>query len=442
MDDEGTRIERSEGQTSVRVADGGETARSEGRRFSGLLGETGSRLQAIVENYGPGLLFAATIFGAGSTYILASSGAQFGYTLLFMLPLAGIVDLGMREMAGRLGTIDKPLMEYIYDTIGAIPSKALAVFIAFIMHFWAISNYAVAGAMIAYLTPLDNVYIGVILAAGVGIAFLELRVYERVELAIALMVGTIFGIYLVLMFDLNLPMQQVAAGLLPTLRSTDISYLALLIGILGTTVYYPNFFIQSSMQTEKGWTDMSKYRRDNVVGIVFVIILSISVMAVTAATLNPGPITLVGPGQPLSRVLGGYALTAFAIATLLAAFSSATGTLFGAGYLVPQAWGRETVFGDRAFRRVVEVLIVMSVCFIIPILEFTDMTPVRLGITMPAINGVIGLPITALALFYANEKFFDHPLWMRVGFGIVVGVMFVLALLTAQSLYGQIIGWL
>jgi manganese transport protein len=398
--------------------------------------------QQFVNAFGPGLLFAATIFGAGSTYILASSGAQFGYTLLFMLPLAGLTDLGMREMAGRLGTIDMPLMEYIRNTIGAGPSKALAVLIAFVMHFWAIANYAIAGAMIAYLTPIDNVYIGVILAAGIGLAIVESRVYERVELAIALIIGTIFGIYLVLMFDLSLPMQEVAAGLVPTLQSTDIGYLALLIGILGTTVYYPNFFIQSSMQSEKGWNTMSQYRRDNFLGIAFVVILSAAVMAVTAATLEPGPITLVGPGQPLGAVLGGYALTAFAVATLLAAFSSATGTLFGAGYLVPQAWGRETVFGDWAFRRVVEGLIIMSVCFIIPLLEFTAFTPVRLGITMPAINGVIGLPITALALFCANEKFFDHPLWMRVGFGIVVVIMFALALLTAQDLFSQIVVWL
>jgi manganese transport protein len=395
----------------------------------------------FVEAYGPGLLFAATIFGAGSTYILASSGAQFGFTLLWMLPLAGLTDLGMREMSGRLATIDKPLMEYIRNSIGAGPSKVLAVVIAFIMHFWAISNYAISGALLTWLTPLDNIYIGVILAAGIGITLLELRVYERIEFAIALMIGTIFGIYVVLFFDLSLPAQQVASGFIPTVRA-KFSYLTLLIGLLGTTVYYPNFFIQSSMQDSKGWTEMVQYRRDNFVGIVFVIILSAAVMTVTAATLEPGPITLVGPGQPLNRILGGYALFAFAIATLLATFSSATGTLFGAGYLVPQAWGRETVFGDWAFRRVVEVLIVMSVCFIIPILEFTDFTPVRLGITMPAINGVIGLPLTALALFFANEKFFDHPLWMRVGFAIVVGVMFLLAIITAQGLYSQIVAWL
>lgn len=398
-------------------------------------------LRKFLDLFGPGLLFAATIFGAGSTYILASSGAQYGYMLLWMLPLAGLIDLGMREMAGRLGAIDKPLMEYIRITIGAGPSKALAVVIAFIMHFWAISNYAIAGALLAWLTPLDNVYLGVIIAASAGLALLELQVYERIEFAIALMVGTVFGIYLVLLFDLNLPIQQIAAGVVPTIR-TKFSYLTLLIGILGTTVYYPNFFIQSSMQDSKGWTEMSEYRRDNIVGIVFIVLLSMAVMAVTAATLEPHTPTLVGPGQPLSKILGGYALTAFALATLLAAFSSGTGTIFGAGYLVPQAWRHETDFGDWGFRRVVEGLIVMAAVFDILLLEFTSFTPVRLGIIMPAINGVIGLPITALALYFANRKFFDHPLWLRVCFIIVVVVMFLLAILTAQGLYNQIVAWL
>ena len=397
--------------------------------------------QQFLRAFGPGLLFAATIFGAGSVYILSSSGAQFGFALLWTLPFALLTDLGMREMAGRLGAINQPLMEYIRDVIGAGPSKALSVLIAFIMHFWAISNYAVGGAALAWLTPLDNVYLGVIIVAGVGLALVELRAYDRVETAIAVLIGTVFGIYLILALGLNLPIDQVAAGFVPTLRS-DVGYLALVAGLLGTTVYYPNFFIQSSMQHSKGWTEMKEYRRDNIVGVTLVVVLSMAVLVVAAETLDPQTPTLVSPGRPLDNIMGSWALTAFALAVLLAAFSSATGTLFGAGYLVPQAWGRDTNFGDWAFRRVVEVLIVMAVGFIILLLEFTEMTPVRLGIVMPAINGVIGLPITALALYFANRRFFDHPLWMRVGFTIIVGLMLLLAVLTGQDLYGQILNWL
>lgn len=395
----------------------------------------------FIESYGLGLLFSANVFGAGSVYILSNTGANYGFALLWTLPLAMCVDMGMREMSGRLATIDKPLMEYIRNTIGARASKALSVLIAFIMHFWAISNYAVGGAALVWLTPLTNVYVGVVLVAGIGIAFLELQVYDRIETAITAIILTVFGIYLVLLMGLDLPLGRVAAGFVPVLN-TDVGYLATVVGLFGTTVYYPNFFIQSSIRPSKEWGEMARYRKDNFVGTAFVVFLSMAVIAVSAMVLDPGTPTLTSPGEPLQPILGSTAVTVFVLAVLLAAFSSGTGTLFGAGFLVPQAWGRETVFGDHAFRRVVQVLIAISVAFAILLLEFTDMTPVRLGIVMPAVNGLIGLPITAIALYFANRKFFDHPLWLRAGFAVIVGLMFVLALLTASDLASQITGWI
>ncbi len=399
------------------------------------------RSKDFVESYGLGLLFSANVFGAGSVYILSNTGAQFGFALLWTMPLALLVDMGMHEMSGRLATIDEPLMEYISDTIGSTAGKALSVFIAFIMHFWAISNFAVGGAALAWLTPLDNVYLGIVLTAGVGITLVEMRVYERVEAAIAAAILTVFTIYIVLVMGLDLPIGQVVSGLVPAVRA-DLGYLALIVGLFGTTVYYPNFFIQSSMRPSKGWTEMSYYRKDNFAGIAFVVLLSMAVIAVSAMTLDPHTPTLTSPAEPLTDAVGSWALPVFVGAVFLASFSSATGTLFGAGFMVPQAWGRRTTFGDRAFRRTVEVLVTMSVVFAILLLEFTAITPVQLGITMPAVNGLIGLPVTALALFLANRRFFDHPLWMRVGFALIVGLMFVLALLTAQGLYEQIVGWL
>jgi Mn2+/Fe2+ NRAMP family transporter len=388
------------------------------------------------------LLFSANVFGAGSVYILSNTGANFGFALLWTLPVALVVDMAMHEMSGRLATIDEPLMTYIREAIGAGPSKALSVVIAFIMHFWAISNYAVGGAALAWLTPLDNVYLGVIITAGIGIALMELRIYDRVEAAIAVIILTVFAIYIVLTLGLDLPIDRVAAGLVPTLQSTDVGYLAGVVALLGTTVYYPNFFIQSSIRPSKEWTEMAPYRKDNFVGIAFVVLLSGAVMAVSALVMEPGTPTLTSPGQPLEAILGPAALTVFVLAAFLASISSATGTLFGAGFMLPQAWGHTTVFGDHAFRRVVEALIVLSAVFAILLLEFTAMTPVRLGITMPAVNGLIGLPITALALFFANRKFFDHPRWLDAVFGVVTVLMFVFTFLTARSLYGQIIGWL
>lgn len=395
----------------------------------------------LVHDYGLGVLFAANVFGAGSVYILSNTGANFAFALLWIMPLAFIIDMGLHEMSGRLATIDEPLMFYIRDVVGATAGKAFAVTISFIMHFWAIGNYAVGGAALAWLTPLDNTYITIIIVAAIGFALVELRVYNRIEAAITVLILAVFGIYLVLTAGLELPAQEVARGFVPAL-SDDLGYMAAVIGLLGTTVYYPNFFVQSSIQSSKGWTEMKPYRRDNIVGVSFAILLSTAVIIVSAAVLAEGTPTLTSPGRPLTAALGEWALVVFVIAVFLAALTSGTGTLFGAGYIVPQAWGRNTIFADRAFRRVVEVLIVMSVVFAILLMEFTAMTPVRLGIIMPAVNGIIGLPLTTLALYYANKRFFDHPLWLRIFLGALVVLMFVLSALTAQDLTAQIISWL
>lgn len=44
------------------------------------------RTKRFEEAYGMGMLFAANVFGAGSVYILSTTGAQFGYLLLWTMP--------------------------------------------------------------------------------------------------------------------------------------------------------------------------------------------------------------------------------------------------------------------------------------------------------------------------------------------------------------------
>lgn len=400
-----------------------------------------AQTKQFVNRYGLGLLFAANIFGAGSVYILSEAGTSFGFSLLWVLPLTLLAGLAMHEMSARLAAADRPLMVYIRGCIGESAAKALAIFLAFIMHFWSIANYALAGAAFVYLTPLSNLYIGTILMAALGLGLVELRLYNRIEGIVAALVLAIFGSYLVILLGLDLPLGAVATGFVPSLVS-EFGYLTMIIALLGTTVYYPNFFIQTSMSGTKDWDVVWKYRRDHTLGLVAVIALSIAVMAVAAMTIPSGELTLTAPGEPLAETIGPWALDVFVIAAGAASFTSATGTLFGAGFMIPQAYGHKTNFGDYQFRRVVNSLIVLSVLLALPILAFTDFTPVTLAITMPAINGVIGLPITAIALYGAVTRYFDPSRLERAAFLAVVCVLFVGSALTAQDLVGTIAGYL
>jgi manganese transport protein len=49
---------------------------------------------------------------------------------------------------------------------------------------------------------------------------------------------------------------------------------------------------------------------------------------------------------------------------------------------------------------------------------------------------------TTLALFFANQRFFDHPRWLDAIFGVITLLMFVFTFLTARDRYRQIVGWL
>ncbi|QLD89044.1 divalent metal cation transporter [Natronomonas salina] len=398
------------------------------------------RLQHVLESYGMGLLFAANIFGAGSIYILTSTGANFGFSLLWVLPASLLVGLAVHEMSIRMAVRDQPLMAFIRDGIGDRPAKGFALFIAFIMHFWSVANYALAGAALAYLTPLDNVLIWTVLAGAAGLALVELKVYHRIETVIAILVLAVFGSYLLLFFGVEVPVAAAAGGLVPTMN-TDVGYLTMIIALVGTTIYYPNFFIQTSMYGDKPFETLGRYRRDHTFGLLAAILMSAAVLIIAAITVPTGESSLIDPARPLVAHAGQWALPVFVIAAGAASFSSATGTLFGAGFMVPQAFGLDTSFGDRPFRLVVEVLIALSVVLAVPILAFTDFTPVRLALLMPAVNGVVGLPATVVALYLATHEHYELSWFEDFSFVTAVALMIVAALVTTQSLGSTIVQW-
>ncbi|QLG48002.1 NRAMP family divalent metal transporter [Natrinema halophilum] len=401
----------------------------------------GEAIHGLLYDYGLGVLFAANVFGAGSVYILADTGANYAFSLLWVLPLAFLVDIALHDMSARLAVADEPLADYIVDAL-PIGGSMLLIGISLMSGLWAVSNYAVAGAALAWLVPgIDNVLVGIVLAAGIGIAIVQMKVYDRIEAAIAAMVFAVFSSYGLLLLGLDVPWQSVAAGLQPLLE-TEIGYLTAIIALLGTTVYWPNFFIQSSIRPTKEWTDIWEYRRDNAAGIATTLVIGSFVMIVSAVTLSAGAMTLTTPGEPLAGILGDYALVVFIFAAFLASISSATGTLFGAGFMVPQALGRDTVFGDTAFRRTVVALIVLAAVTALPMLTYTGFGPVEMAIVMPAVNGAIGLPVTVFALIGAVNKFHDVEWYENVAFIAAGTVLLVGSLLTVQSLYETIVALL
>lgn len=88
------------------------------------------KAKRTVHQYRLGLLFAANIFGAGSVYVLTNAGVNFGFGLLWVLPLALLVGLFMHEMSARLAAANQPLMSSIRSVIGPTAAKSFALALA------------------------------------------------------------------------------------------------------------------------------------------------------------------------------------------------------------------------------------------------------------------------------------------------------------------------
>lgn len=393
----------------------------------------GQTVKHLLDAYGLGAMFCANVLGAGSVYILAQTGASTGFALLWVLPLAFVVDLVMHDMSSRMAARGRPLMSFIRDAIGKRPATGYAITMALVMQLWSVANYAVAGYAAAWFIGWNELMM-IPMVAFIAILLIYTGTYDQVEAVIGGLLVIVFGVYAALVVGVDASVTSIGAGFIP-----QVSDATLVIAMLGTTVYYPNFFIQSSMRPTKDWTDLSKYRRDNIVGVAFSVIVSAGMLIVAAVALSPGEMTLVEPARPLVEMIGGWTLPVFMVAVFAASFTSGTGTLFGSGFAVPQALGHRTEFGDRLFKATVVTLISLSSIISVYVLSVTEMTPVRMAITMPAVNGLIYLPLTLLAMYAATR----HEMGRKQEALTVVTllVMFAGSVLTAQSLYDTVIAW-
>lgn len=100
------------------------------------------------------------------------------------------------------------------------------------------------------------------------------------------------------------------------------------------------------------------------------------------------------------------------------------------------------MFGDKAFRWTVVGFIVLASISAFWLLANTGLTPVRMAIVMPAINGLIGLPVTVFALIGAVNRYYDITLKENIGFALAALVLLAGSVLTAESLTSTLAGWL
>ena len=359
--------------------------------------------------FGPGLLVTAAFVGPGTIATASSSGAGFGYTLLWALCFSVIATIVLQEMAVRQALVTR---EGLAATLrkGLGPSWLGRVSVVLVIAAVGLGNAAyesgnIAGAAIALsgLGALSlstwSLVIGLIAAA---LMFLPAsRHLERLLIALVLIMSAVFVACAVL---LSPDWSALLAGMMqPRIPP---GALTTVIALIGTTVVPYNLFLQSNAVREK-WTadlpldrSLREARVDTAVSVGLGGLITLAIIS-TSATLYFGSGAAFTPQQlaaQLEPVLGPAGRYFFALGLLSAGLTSAITAPLAAAYAVSGALGWEASLSGARFRAIALSIIAIGTLF-----AATGSRPLTAIVFAQAANGLL-LPFIAVALLWMMNR--------------------------------------
>ncbi len=397
-------------------------------------------LLAYVAILGPGMITANAGNDAGGIATFASVGAEFGYSLLWLLiPIA--ISLGIvQEMCARMGAVTgKGLADLIREQFGVR-------WTALIMLSLLIANAGVTVSEfvgIAAATELFNVsrFISVPVAAILVWTLVVKGSYKRVERAFLLMSLVFLG-YIVSAFLSRPDWTAVAVGVVRPEFKLEYAFLFTLVAVVGTTISpYMQVYVQSSV-VEKGVTpdDYSKTKTDVWVGTVFAILIVFFIIVSTAATLHKEGIqisTADEAAQALRPLAGRYAEALFGFGLFGASMLAAGVLPLATAYSISEALGFEKGV-SRSFREAPIFLGVFT--FLVAVGAAIAIVPnlplFRVLLVTQVINGLL-LPVVLFAVLrlvnnrelmgaHVNGPLYNIAAWLTAILVTILSLTFIL----------------
>jgi manganese transport protein len=295
---------------------------------------------------GPGLLIAVGYMDPGNWATGIAAGAQFGYSLLFMVVLSSLAAMLLQTLALRLGVVTgQDLAQTCRLRYGRQATFA----------HWAMAEIAiiatdiaeVLGAALAFKLLFNlPLSIGIVLTAVSTLFILGVKGaangrVQKIVLALVAIIVLCFAIELAL---ITLDKNAVLQGFIPSLDTlAEPGALFIAVGIIGATVMPHNLYLHSSLSRSPSRPDdgvqvrqsLRRGSNDTIRALSLAAAVQAAILLVAAAVFHDSGHTEIGGIEQAHQLLApltGVALSAvlFALA-LLASGQSATltGTLAG-----------------------------------------------------------------------------------------------------------------
>jgi NRAMP (natural resistance-associated macrophage protein)-like metal ion transporter len=384
------------------------TIRGRSVRLRGLRGPKTGILRWLLI-LGPGLIASSAGNDAGGIATYSSTGAKYGYSLIWVMTLITLSLAVVQEMCARLGAATgRGLLDLIRERFG-LGWATFAVGVILIANGGLVMSEFIGIGAAAELFGMNRLIV-ILMAAALVWYLVVLGNYGRVE-KIFLFMTLVFFAYPVAAVLSRPDWGAVASGaLIPTFRS-DPDYLFLLVSLIGTTITpYMQLFQQSSI-VERGAArrHYGPERVDAYAGAIFSNLMSISMIIATAATLHVVGKTEIGTAADAARALEPVAGKASGIlfgvgllgASLLAAavLPLATSYAISETYGFPKGVNLDYRRAKTFFSLFTGLIVIGAVAALIP-----NLPMIQLLVGVQALNGVLLPVILFFVLRLINDE--------------------------------------
>jgi Mn2+/Fe2+ NRAMP family transporter len=303
------------------------------------------RLALFLAVMGPGLITASVDNDAGGITTYSVAGAQFGTRLLWTLGPITVALIVVQEMSARLGIVTgKGLADLIRENFGVRTTFWVSLALIFTNLANTIAEFAgvAASLQIFRVPPWASVPL---VAAGVW--FLVLKGSQRVVEKVFLAASLLYVAYPVSMFLAKPDWGEVALAAVTPHFENNGAYVAMLVGLVGTTIAPWMQFYQQAAVVEKGIkVEHLRFARiDVVMGCIVTDVVAFSIVLACAATLHKQGVVIQTADQAalaLAPLAGRYASWLFAFGLFNASLFAAAILPLTTAYFVTESFGWES----------------------------------------------------------------------------------------------------
>ena len=388
-----------------------------------------TKLAVFLAIIGPGIITGSVDNDAGGITTYSVAAAVYGYGLIWTLIPSFIVLVVIQEMNARMGIVTgKGLADLIRENAGI--KVTFAIFLGLL--FSGIGNTTTEFAGVAGSMEVFGVskYISVpVVAFMVWVLVVKgtYKIAERIFLVFSVSLLT----YIVSAIMGKPHWQEIGSSIIHPKMDFNTQSLAMVIGLVGTTIApWMQFYMQSSV-IEKG-LKMKNFRYtviDIVVGCVLTVVVAFFIMVACASTLHPNGIQIneaKDAALSLAPFAGNLASQVFAFGLFIASIFSATILPLATAFFVCEAFGFEAGI-DKKWNEAKEfyilytsILIISAIIILIP-----NAPLIKISLWSQVLNGIL-LPVVLLCmiLLINNKKimgnFVNKPVNNIIGWSAVV----------------------